>query len=191
MIKNKLINLKYFIIFLSLTVLVSCQTIKLVNNNSPHVMKSMNVTPSNNWNMLSKELWSIDGILLNRVIFVEAKEGDYVLPLKNQWGLAKEGSPKYKEGTQILEVPDLIKYTFEVNGWENVKLLETQPFNFLNNNGFRLNFSLSNEGLKNKALAYGSIINKKLYLMIYIAPLVEFYDRYEDDFISMAENATL
>ena len=73
----------------------------------------------------------------------------------------------------------------------DVKLLETQPFNFLNNNGFRLNFSLSNEGLKNKALAYGSIINKKLYLMIYIAPLVEFYDRYEDDFISMAENATL
>ena len=54
MIKNKLINLKYFIIFLSLTVLVSCQTFKLVNNNSLHEMKSMKVTPSNNWNMLVK-----------------------------------------------------------------------------------------------------------------------------------------
>ena len=141
--------------------------------------------------MLSKELWSIDGILLNRIIFVEAKEGDYVLPIKNNWGLTKEESPKYKIGTQILEIPKLIKYSFEINGWENVTLLETEPSNFLNGNGFKLDFSLSNEGLKNKAIAYGAIIDKKLYMMIYVAPLVEFYDRYKSDFINMAEDASL
>ena len=68
MIKNKLINFKSIIILLSFTLLVSCQTIKLVDKNSPYTMKGIQVKPSNNWNMLSKELWSIDGILLNRII---------------------------------------------------------------------------------------------------------------------------
>ena len=37
----------------------------------------------------------------------------------------------------------------------------------------------------------GSIIDKKLYMMVFIAPVIEFYDRYKEDFINMAENASL
>ena len=91
----------------------------------------------------------------------------------------------------LLEIPDLLQLAFEKNGWEGFNIIKVEPSEFLNNQGFKMTFELSSEGLVNGGLAYGTIIDKKLYLMVYVAALIEFYSKGVDDFIQMAKSAEL
>ena len=147
----------------------SCKTYQLVERGDQITAASMSVEPRITWNRLSssksnESFWTIDGFHLNEIAFVAAKEGEYILPLRNRFGLISDDSPKYKKGMNLLEIPDLIQLAYEKHGFKRFNITKVEPSEFLNNKGFKLTFDASSEeGLDKAGMAYATIIDKKLY----------------------------
>lgn len=194
--KNKCIIQILSLCFLVL-LLSSCKPYSIVERGSLIESAEINVTPRIEWNRSSsnknnESLWTIDGEYLNLLIFSNAQEGEYIFPIKNRWGLTSKESPKFKKGMNILEIPDFLKFSFEKHGYEKFNISSVEPSKFLNSNGFKMIFATSTkDGLDKAGLAYGTIINKKLYLMVYVAALIKFYSTGAEDFVQMAEAARL
>ena len=186
---------KIFLIIISIIFLTSCKTFQLVEKYELVSPLGIKVKPEINWNQVQHSNnqfgWTIDGPVLNEILFISADENEYFLPFKNRWGLTDPKSPQFDKSMTLLEIPDLFIKGIELYGAQ-LNIINLESVSFLNNNGFKFDFELITEnGLKKLGIVYGTIINEKLYLMTYAGTEIEFYARGVNDFIQMAESATL
>ena len=193
--KNAKTYIKLSLFILAIGILTACKTFTLVEKGQFTDPVGMNVKPEINWNQhkyTNKEYaWTIDGEILNQVLFLSAGENEYFLPFKNRWGLTDPKSPQFNKNITLLEIPDLFVKGVESFGAQ-LTILNIDSVIFLDNDGFKLNFEfITADGLEKLGIVYGTIVNDRLYIMAYGGAVIEFYGKGVSDFIQMAESATL
>lgn len=161
--------------------LTACQNYSLVKTEQISV-EGISLLPSGGWNTVPTyhtfngvPTWTADGTYLNAIMFFSnVKDGN---PLVKSSG--EESFPNYSKTMLPNEVMELTKTTF-------AKLFATTisdegeitPYKTDSGMGFQFSFKFADQdGLTRKILATSQVKDKKLYMIVYYAADMHFYQK--------------
>jgi hypothetical protein len=173
---------KQYATLLALLILLGgCVQWTLVESKRVSVGDLFTVQPETNWNRLvdgHTQFWTLDGVQLQMVRFMSGlKEGDKFVPNSN-FTANFEKLPSYKESMSPIEVAEFIEASYSQLGTAKIETSNLGPSTVGGKPGFRFDITIVLEsGLEKQGFAYGFQRDKKLYLMMYTAARLHFYDR--------------
>ena len=166
---------------------------------------TMSVTPASSWNRApasvgmsangalngKAEVWTLDGPALNQITFFGAiKDGEALI--KAAPG-AQTKPPLFKSSMLPQEVVEFVEKSYRVlTGSPVFQVSDVRPAQFGGEQGFRFDFSFTTQDeVRRKGRAVGTIRNGQLYLMVYEAAAIHYFDRNLAEFDSMAQGAKI
>jgi hypothetical protein len=160
----------------------------------------LSVVPPRPWNrrratlfedISAVEDWTLNGPVLDGVSFITGlKSGRDII---RQRRTADQQVPKFRADMTPPEIASLLESLYRVRGGTvDFHTLSIQPRAFLGTNGFQFDFEhLDEDELWRKGRAVGSVINGRLYLMLYDAARTHYYEAALPDFEAMVASAQL
>lgn len=158
----------------------------------------LSATPDGEWNRLSRkdgknvELWTLDGDSLNKVAFFGG------IPvgasLLREIDRKNRPLPKVTSNMLITDIPALLESTYRSQFAVAQMQIDTQEPALLDGNkGIRFTyaFSRADDELQRKGEGIGAMVNGQLYLVIYEAPALYFFDKDVDKFRKLAATLKL
>ncbi|QCB38966.1 hypothetical protein E5554_14730 [Sphingobium sp. PAMC28499] len=158
----------------------------------------LSATPDGEWNRLSRkdgknvELWTLDGDSLNKVSFFGGVPvGE---PLLRENDKKNRPLPRVTANMLITDIPALLETTyrsqFSVNQME---IADQEPALLAGNKGIRFTyaFTRADDEVQRKGEGIGAIVNGQLYLVIYEAPKLYYFDKDVDKFRKLAATLKL
>lgn len=145
------------------------------------------VEPGRAWNRLALqgryEYWTLDGLHLQRLLFVKGVEdGEAIVPVRSELQDKEEGVPTFRKGMSFLEVRELVEATLARSNAQRVAVTEFVPAKFGGKDGFRFDFTYDTaEGLHMLGKSSGTIFQDRLYMVIYVGTKLHFYGRGQKD----------
>ena len=140
------------------------------------------IDPQIAWSKLSsgpRESWTVDGPLLNQVRFYNGLIGGS--PLREVRVTKPDPMPLFRPSMSPLEIRDFVVASFARDNQQNIATENLRPFAFGPDPGFRFEYSYTaGDGLKKKGFVVGAVHDRKLFLIVYSAPAIYYYDRYRD-----------
>jgi hypothetical protein len=171
---------KIALMCVSLSVVAACTHYKLVPPSRVEIGDDFSVATDVSWNQRVDgkfETWTRDGPLIQEVRFVDGLEDDEAL-FKTPVGHRPIDYPPFKSTMNALEVREFYEATMGQAGVTNFQSTNLRPAKFGSHDGFRFDFSMyRKEGLHQKGMAAGALIDGKLYLVTYVAAALYYYDR--------------
>jgi hypothetical protein len=171
-------------LLLALTVLLaSCASVSKVGPGEVVVKDRLVAKLDSAWNRVEipgsnkSEFWTTDGLTLDSLTFlVDIAEGD---PLTELASRQDKQQPRFRTNMQAHEIVELYGVVASEGG-NSFKLDKLSPATFLGDNGFRFEFTLlrKSDEVELKGMAYGAVHNGKLYLMVFRAPKVHYFDKH-------------
>lgn len=164
-------------------IVAACSQFALIEPEKPVTIAGTYVLdPQIAWSRISDgelEMWTVDGPLLNHVRFYNGiVDGEPLLHLR---GIAADSLPRFRKSMSPLEVRDLVVATFARDGLLNVATHDLRPTPFGPDDGYRFEYTYqTRDGLKKKGFAVGTIHDGRLFLIVYSAPEIFYFDRYKD-----------
>jgi hypothetical protein len=157
---------------------------------------TLQVTPSQDWNRLggrvgrNAESWTMDGLTLNDVTFYGGIGNDTTLFRE----IDKKNAPlpRFSSSMLLPDVAQLFEGSYRVaNGTSLMAIDSIEPASFAGQPGFRFtyNFTIQNEEVKRLGEARGAIINGKLYMITYEAPVIHYFGKDLEAFRKIAATA--
>lgn len=145
---------------------------------------TLRVTPSEDWNRNSarpvkqSEVWTIDGTTLNELYFVSnlAAGGTLLRDVDKK----NRPLPKMSGAMQLADIPEFFESTwriglnttvFEMGAIEPTKLDGRDAVKF----AYR--YAVQGETLTRQGIAVGTVINKQLTLINFVAPSIYYFER--------------
>jgi hypothetical protein len=147
----------------------------------PVTIQERLVVDSTGWNRFvdqaasGTEFWTIDGIALDRLrFFVAVGEGESLAK-----PLGKRPLPAFHAAMSPHEIVELYE-AFTTEDASAFTLTRLAPSKFLGAEGFRFEFELTRrlDHLTLRGLGYGAVVNGRLYLIIYSAPGLYYFERH-------------
>jgi hypothetical protein len=164
----------------------ACEPYKVVEPGTQPIGDGMTVSKTKPWVHILQpfapngpdQVWTLDGIGLNALLlYGGAKDGDILIKVK---GDDKVQPPKFTSTMEGLELQELIGTTVSraLAGGIAVEMLSLAPASFMGAPGFETEFSYPTpNGLKMRGYASGANIGGELYLMIFVAPQMHYYEK--------------
>lgn len=157
----------------------------------------LTVTPARDWNKLSisagkkTETWTLDGEELNDVTFFAGIEPGK--PLVREVNKKRKPLPKFTKETLLVEVPELVEGTYRAaKDIATFTVTGSKPDDFLGRDGVRFAFEyIDNDALPRRGEARAALIDGLLYMAIFTAPRLNYYDRTLADFNALTDSAKL
>jgi hypothetical protein len=153
-------------------------------NTAVAVAKSgLTVTPGIDWNRLgarpgrNAESWTLDGLSLNDVTFYGGIANDTTL-----FRDAKKKTdplPRFSSTMLVPDIAQLFESSYRVSNGTSLMAIDTvEPATFAGKPGFHFtyNFVVQGEEVRRKGVADGAIIDGKLYMITYEAPVIHYFD---------------
>lgn len=138
------------------------------------------VTPQIEWSAFKQgnvETWTVHGPPIEAVLVASALADGK--PLLKPVGY-KEKMPLFRSAMAASEVAEMVVETLLRGGYGSVELLGVRPQPFGGKPGFRFDLRLvASNGLELSGLGAGAIVGGKLYLIVYRAPKLHYFDTYE------------
>lgn len=150
----------------------------------------LKLLPKSKWNVTTNRdghLWTKHGPLLDRLdIFAGVEDGEDLITV---WG--KGDNPNlFKKEMSALEIVELYKASLTFAGRINVETDEVMPANVAKQKGFEFTFTFrTSDGLMKKGLGRGTVRNEKLYLMVFTAPSIHYFDMVYQDAVTLMDTA--
>lgn len=157
----------------------------------------MTVTPARDWNKLSlssgknTETWTLDGEELNDVTFFAGIEPGK--PLLRETNKKRKSLPKFTKETLLVEVPELVEGTYRAaKDIGTFAVTASKPEKFLGRDGIQFTFEyVDDDGLPRSGEGHATLVNGLLYMAVFAAPRLNYYDKTLVDFRSLTESARL
>ncbi|WP_085810717.1 hypothetical protein [Sphingomonas sp. TZW2008] len=157
----------------------------------------MTVTPARDWNKLSvsagkqTETWTLDGEELNDVTFFAGIEPGK--PLVREVSKKRKPLPKFTKETLLVEVPELVEGTYRsAKDIATFAITGSKPDQFLGRDGIRFTFDyVDNDALPRRGEGRAALVNGLLYMAVFAAPRLNYYDRTAADFRALTDSAKL
>lgn len=141
----------------------------------------LSVVPSAGWNRWSKkpvkqsELWSFDGPLLNQIEFYGGLTNGQ--PFARERNKKREPLAKFTPAMKATEIAEAFEQTIRVTqGAPDFAIDQIEPVTFAGANGFRFAYHFTTGELVRKGEARGAIIGGKLFMIVYSAPALHYFD---------------
>lgn len=159
---------------------------RLIDAGSPvAVAKSrLKVTAQQDWNrwtvkpIRKGEVWTLDGVNLNELYFVSGlASGETMFRDRNK---KERPLPAFRASAQLTDIPEFVESSTRTALNTSVfQLTEVEPIMFAGQQGvsFRYEYAVEGSPLRRKGLAAGTIFNGQLYLIVYTAPALYYFDR--------------
>ena len=158
----------------------------------------LSATPDGEWNRLSRkdgknvELWTLDGDSLNKVSFFGGiPVGE---PLLREIDRKNHPLPKVMGNMLITDIPALLESTYRSQFSVNQMQIDSQEPALLDGNkGIRFTyaFSRADDEVQRKGEGVGAMVNGQLFLVIYEAPALYFFDKDVEKFRKLAATLKL
>jgi hypothetical protein len=159
---------------------------------------TLSVSPGVEWNKLgarpgrNSESWTLDGDELNDLTFYGGIQQGRALfrdvDKKNR------PLPKVSGSMLITDIPALLENSYRIAlGTADFAIEKMEPVEFAGANGVRFTylFSRQNESLHRRGEARGAIVDGKLYMITYEAPVLHYYDRSVQAARAIADSARI
>lgn len=189
--------MKRLLLLLAGLVLAGCATVTKVDSGEQVIANRMVVKLDGPWNKFESfaafpvPTWTVEGMTVDRLqFFVGIKDGQ---PLVRLTGEAASKRPLiFKSTMQPDEIAALFQSMLTVDG-SSFTLSKLEPATFLGGPGFRFNFALVRriDDVRLSGMVYARVVNGELMAILYQAPRLGFYPRYEAQVEKMAQSATL
>jgi hypothetical protein len=172
---------------------------KLMPKGTPvQVAKSpLTVTPSVDWNRMgarpgrNAESWTLDGLSLDDLTFYGGI-GDG-LTLFRDSKKKTEPLPKFSKTMLAPDIAQLFESSYRVSVGTSLMTIDSmEPATFAGQPGFRFTYSfvVQDEEVRRKGEATGAIINGKLYLITFEAPVIHYFDATVNAYRQLAATAS-
>lgn len=140
------------------------------------------VTPSRTWNKLGArpgrgaEVWTLDGPALNEITFYGAIETDR--PIFREANRRERPLPRFSATMLLTDVPTLLENSYRAGRGVTVYTTDRmEPTRFAGRDGVRFDYSFTTDDeVRRRGEAYGAIVNGKLYLITFEAPVIHYFD---------------
>jgi len=137
------------------------------------------------------EDWTLNGPYLDGMSFVTGlKSGRYLIYQSKR---EDQQVPKFRSDMTPPEIVAMLESLFRVRGGTvEFKTLNLQPRQFLGYNGFQFDYEhLDTDELWRKGRVVGAVIGDRLYLILYDAARMHYYDAALPDFEAVVASAQL
>lgn len=141
----------------------------------------LHVVPAAGWNRWSKkpvkqsELWSFDGPLLNQIQFYGGLANGQ--PFARERDKKREPLPKFTPSMKATDIAEAFEQTIRVTqGTPDFAIDQIEPAAFAGTDGFRFAYHFTAGELVRKGEARGAIIGGKLFMIVYSAPALHYFD---------------
>lgn len=135
--------------------------------------------------------WTVEGVTVDRLqFFVGIKDGKTLVP---QNDAAREKRPlTFRASMQPHEIVALFQTMLTADG-STFDLVKLDPVTFLGGPGFRFEYSLVRrvDEVRLSGFGYARVNNGELHAILYQAPRLGFYPRYQPQVERMAQTASL
>lgn len=157
----------------------------------------LTVMPQIDWNRISQrpgsnaERWTLDGELLNDVLFfAEVEDGDTLFREVNR---RESPQPEFSASTLLIDLPDFLESSLRITkGIASFEVTSVTPVEFLGSSGVRFEFAtLGADDLRRQGIAVATIIDGELFMMLYDAPSLYYFERNRADFEALVASAYL
>ncbi len=155
----------------------------------------LTIVPTIEWNRISQrpgrnaERWTLDGELLNDVLFfAEVENGDTLFREVNR---RETPMPEFSNSMLLVDLPDYLESSLRIaKGVATFEVTSVEPVTFLGQNSVRFEFStLGADDLNRRGIAVATIIEGELFMMLYEAPSIYYFDRNRGDFEQLVASA--
>jgi len=173
--------LRAFFASLLLLVLAGCAGNRLLKANTSIEVFDLQIDTSLDWARTKRprqELWTIDGMPLNRFVIVSGiKPNEHVFLLARERKHRPDG-PWYRPGMRPDEIRDVVLDALREGGWSNVASSGLRPAKFGGVDGLRFDAVLTeHNGLIYKGTFGAAEHNGRLTQFFWMAPAEYYYDR--------------
>lgn len=168
-------------------------------NKAVTVAKSgLMVTPTIDWNRMggrigrNAESWSLDGLKLNDVTFFAAVANDTTLFRDTK--KKTEPLPRFSATMLAPDIAQLFESSYRVAMGTSLMSIDTiEPATFAGKPGFRFGYSfvVQGEEVRRKGEANGAVVDGKLYLVSYEAPVIHYFDRDREAYRALIASARI
>lgn len=172
--------MRKFGLLLSLLVLSGCAFYSLVPAGKVTVDDTYTFTTQQDWNtntQFGQVNLTLDGQGIQQIIATDGIENE-----KKAFALPGRTLPTYKSSMSPLEVKDFVRDTVAGMGAEQIEETEFRPADFGPWPGFRTEYRyFSKNGLVRRMIVTGTQHNDKLYLIIFAAPELHFFEKHKPE----------
>ena len=158
---------------------------------------TMVVTPSTEWNKIPRsyedraETWTLNGPYLDTLSFIGGLESGKALVRQRR--KADRKVPDFRSDMTAQEIADMIESHYMVSmGSLQFEPIELKPRTFLGFPGFQLDYGqLGGDEVERRGRAVGAVIDDRLYLIMFDAAKIHYFDAGVSEFERIAEGAML
>jgi hypothetical protein len=138
------------------------------------------VEPENEWSAIkygATQTWTVHGPALEAITVVSGLKDGKSMARPVSY---KDKMPLFRSSMAASEVAEMTVETLLRMGYGRVELLGVRPETFAGQPGFRFDLDLADEkGLDDSGFAAGAIVSGKLYMIVYRAPKLHYFDQYK------------
>ncbi|HET7576895.1 MAG TPA: hypothetical protein VFK19_10095 [Sphingomicrobium sp.] len=161
---------------------------------------SLVVAPPRPWNrhragffddIRAVEDWTLDGPVLDGISFVSGLESGHYLVRQRK--TADQQVPKFRAEMTPPDIAAMLESLYRVRGGAvDFRTISLQPRPFLGANGFQLDYEhLDDDELWRRGRVVGAVIDNRLYLIMFDATKLHYYDATLPDFEAIVASARL
>jgi hypothetical protein len=185
--------MKKLIFILLVGLLSACANVVKVESGEFKVSDHMSITLSGAWNQLKVPtlkpaiVWSMDGVTVDQLlIYSDIKDGDTLVP-NSLFDSEKNKKFIFHSSMDFSQIASLFEAKFTADG-SIFNLDKIEPKVISKQKGVKFEFSLirKTDNVKIQGIAYCVVSNNQLYALIYQAPKLTFFKRYENSVENMA-----
>ena len=146
-----------------------------------HDMGGFSIEPQIEWSSITEgdiEVWTVNGPGLEAIYMTDGiDDGDPLF--KQKLGQPKKKLPLFHAAMNANEVMEFVVDTLITSGAGEVHTTALRPQKFGAHPGFRFDLEyLGATGLEGRGMAFGAIVEDKLYLMLYLAAAEHYFTTY-------------
>ena len=161
----------------------ACAQYALLEPDGPRTIgDAYTVEPQITWNTIDFnwiERWTVDGASLEVIDFIALKDESLLFPADPN--TRKDKFPRYREGMTANDVMEFVVDSMAAGGGGAVEASGLRPMAFGSHDGFRFEMTLiTTDGLDKDAIVAGTVIGKKLHLIIYSGARMHYFPKYRD-----------
>ena len=157
---------------------------------------SLTVTPDRDWNRLGSrvgrnaESWTLDGLSLNDITFYGGIADDQTL--FKEIDKKEKPLPRFSKTMLLPDVASLFEGSYRIaNGTSLFTIDSIEPSMFAGRPGFHFaySFTVETDEVRRKGEAVGAIVDGRLYMITFEAPVIHYFARDVDAFRNLAASA--
>lgn len=137
------------------------------------------LTPTIEWSVSRSgdvENWTVHGFALEIVYLAKGiKDGKPMLRPRDR----RDHLPIFRKSMTPPEIVDMTAATIRNRGVGDIQVKSVRPAEFGGKPGFRAELDLKSEsGLEAKGLVAGAVVEDELYVLVFTAPRIHYFDAY-------------